>query len=1166
MSADKRPQLINVPFMVILASLIAAVILVLAYKAGNIEKALEDEQPDALTVAYLKALLQAAPDDAEVRFKLVRHYLAVGSWLTAEKVLKAGGVSLLALPRAQWLLLQIQWARYLATSPEEAQWQPRKKALAKHIAALPATGFTAAQMAEVAEISLQLGIPREAMKYYARAAAQDPRQGAHWYAEAARCALAANQPSRAGDYYRQALGHANDGETAVKLAMAAAGAYEAADQGDRALMVIRLALQKYPEDRRLLERGVALALARQQPETADAWNRRLLQQRPDDPAALKRQLALALQWGRKKEALACSRRLIQQAPRDPAVLRRHTELAQWNGRYAEALQTLKKLAAGTHDPGVYRHIQELAETSYEVEMELGALDFLAARPGLKKAQILKMAGRYEYLGYPEKADALLNVPSPDRALLMARALLRERMGAPEEALELRRRLAARRDSQPDDTLQVARLLWQLGRIGEAYKTILGLPADHIPADADSALLIGELAWLQGDFSMAAEVYRRLWQNSTEQDFARQRMILAYRQLGRTGEAIATLEARWKRTGDGADLINAMVEARRAEMWPELGHLLDQADRASGRFADFSRYWLLKGDWHSYRQEHHPAFLAFRRALDLDPRSAAAADGLLWSLINANDRKQLNFWLAALDRRGLPSDETHAAALQALGRFREALAWYRVRIHQHRNDALWLLNLGDLLEQGGHFDAALRVRRQALEVLRAERDPAPDDRRVALIAALRGIPAAARWLAGQPSEIRQAMLLNWWLQREHFDNARRWLLRHHVQRTQLPGWQQLLLAVNAQDRPAVAELLLGGRLANSGDRMTAYTFLGRDDLALAEIGGSEGLTPGLRPAAAAAADRVPNYGELAGTILQSDGLSIVERDMRWWTSRGRQSWSLAAGQREFQARNDAVLIAAPGSEFTLTAGWRLRYKGLWDAAAGLRSGDDATAIPLKLGFRSVEGPRGQYWLNWRQEAIPDAGVLLRMLGTVDGLSGGIDYRIDPRLSTSLRGGLHRYKSLGNGNLANGQSGGWTLTYRLADGVYSCFLSAGAAWENNSLADELPSDLQPMFAPGTTPLVMVPESYREIGLTLHLGRGGLREDFPQVASPRWFGELWLGNVEPKTGLSLAARTGLGAALFGSDELSLTAEYDNRLDRTVDIEATLQVRLCYRYYFGR
>ena len=107
---------------------------------------------------------------------------------------------------------------------------------------------------------------------------------------------------------------------------------------------------------------------------------------------------------------------------------------------------------------------------------------------------------------------------------------------------------------------------------------------------------------------------------------------------------------------------------------------------------------------------------------------------------------------------------------------------------------------------------------------------------------------------------------------------------------------------------------------------------------------------------------------------------------------------------------------------------------------------------------------------------------------------------------------------------------------------------------------------MFASNATVAVIVPESYREIGLTFHLGRGGVREDFPQVAAPRWYGELWLGNVEPDTGLSVAARTGLGAALFGSDELSLTAEYDNRLDRTVDSEATLQVRLCYRYYFGR
>lgn len=1152
--------------MVILASLITAVVLVLAYKAGNIEKALEDEQPDALSVAYLKALLQAAPADPAVRLKLVRHYLAVGNWLAAGQVLKTGGDGLLDLPQAQWLLLQIQLAEYRATSPEQEQKRSRQKALADRIPALPTTGFNPAQLAELADISLQLGLPREAMEFYVRAAAEYPPQGSQWNAAAARSALAANLPSRAGDYYLQALQQAGDRKTTVESAQAAAKAYEAADQGDRALAVIHMALQRFPEDRPLLERGVALALARQQPQTADKWNRRLLKHSPDDPAALKRQLTLALQWERKEEALACSRRLMQHAPRDPAMLRRHAELAQWNGRYAVALRTLRKLGDVTHDPGVYWQMQALAQNSYETDTELAALDFLAARPGLGVGKILEMAQRFEYLGYPEKADALLAVPAPDRSLLTARALLRERMGEPEAALEIRRRLAARRDSQPDDILQAARLLWRLGRTSEAYEMIRRLPAGYMPADADTALLMGELAWLQADYSMAAEVYRRLWQGPADQDFARRRMVLTYGQLGRSAEVVTMLEARWSRTGDGADLLMALVEARRTEMWPELGRLLDQAGRASGRFAAQSVYWLLKGDWHSYRQEYHQAFRAFQRALDLEPRSPAAADGLLWSLINTDDHKQLDFWLATLTRRGMPLNEAYATALQVLGRYRESLAWYRDRMHQHRNDALWLLNLGDLLEQCGRSDAALGARQRALEVFLAAQDQEPDDRRTALIAAHAGIPAAARWLAGQPAEIRRVMLLNWWLQRGCFDNARTWLLRHQVQRMQLPGWQQLLLAMNAQDRPAVAELLRNGRLSDSGDRMTAYTFLGRDDLALAEIGGPDELTPDRLAAAAAAADRVPHFGELACTTLQSDGLAMVAQEMRGWTSRGRQSWGLEVGQSQFEAGDDTPLTAAPGSEFTLNASWRLRHRGVWEAAAGLRRGDGDTANPLKLGYRSVEGRRWQYRLDWQQDAAPDGGLLLRMLGTVDRLSTGIDYRIDPRLSTSLRGGLHRYRSLGNGNLASGGNGGWTLTYRLADGMYACFLSAGAAWEHNAVADELPADLQPMFAADTTPAVMVPESYREIGMTLHLGRGGLREDFPQVAGPRWFAELWLGNVEPDTGLSVAARTGLGAALFGSDELGLTAEYDNRLDRTAGSEATLQVRLSYRYYFGR
>jgi polysaccharide biosynthesis protein PelB len=1167
LSADKRPQLINVHFMVILASLIAAVVLVLAYKADNFEKALDEVHPDALSVAYLKALLQAAPTDQGARLKLARQYLATGAWLPAEQVLKAGGDALMALPQAQWLLLQIQLAQYRATAPAQAQWQPRQQALARRIEALPTTGFTAEQLARLADISLQIGLPREAMGFYARAAADDPQKGLQWYAAAARSALAANQPSRAGDYYRQAQRLAGEGTTAVEMAQAAAGAYQAADQSERALEVIRMALQKHPEDPGLLERGVALALARQQPQRAYAWNRRLLRQRPDDPAALQRQLALALQWGRKEEALVCSRRIVRLAPHDRAMLRRHAELAQWNGRYAEALQTLQTLAADTHDAGVYWKMQAVAQNTYQADTELKALDLLAARSDLTDAQIVQIAGRYEYLGYPERADRLLGAAAPDRAMLTAQTLLRERMGDLQAALESRRQLAARRDRGPDDVLQLARLLWQLGRCPEAYQEVRKLPAGYVPPDEWSALLMGELAWRQGDYNMAATVYRRLWQDRVKTEFARRRMILAYRQLGRTAELVAILEAGWSRTGDGDDLRAAMVEALQAELWPTLGRLLDKAGRTAGPLVATSEYWLLKGDWHSHREEYHLAFQAFRRALDLDPSAAAtAADGLLWSLINANDRDQLSFWLEKLAGMGLPPSDGYAAALQVLGRFHEALAWYQQRLAQHRNDALWLLNLADLLDGCGRVDAALHIRQHALKVLMTMPDRIPDDRRVELIAALKGVPGAARWLAGHPDGVSQAALLNWWLQRERFDAARLWLLQHHVRRMQLPGWQQLQLAMNEQDRSAMADLLQRGQLVDPGDRMTAYSFLDRDDLALAEIDSSAELPSGLLSAAAAAAAQLPNYGELSFDTLQSGGLAVMENRARWWTSHGRHGWGLEAGRSAFEASSDTGLTAAPGSESTLNLGWRLRHGGVWDAQAGLRDEGDSMKVPVELGYRSPDGPRWQYRLHLQKDAVSDTGVMLRMLGTTDNLTTALDYRIDSRLSASLRGGLHRYQSLGGSDLAHGQTAGWNLTYYLAQGTCPLSLSVGGAWEHNTVVHELPADLQLMFAAETAPTVLVPESYRDTGLTLHIGRGDLHTDFPQTASPRWFAELWIGNVEPGAGLSVAGRAGLGISLLGSDELGLTAEYDNRLDKTADNNATVRTQISYRYYFGR
>jgi hypothetical protein len=179
---------------------------------------------------------------------------------------------------------------------------------------------------------------------------------------------------------------------------------------------------------------------------------------------------------------------------------------------------------------------------------------------------------------------------------------------------------------------------------------------------------------------------------------------------------------------------------------------------------------------------------------------------------------------------------------------------------------------------------------------------------------------------------------------------------------------------------------------------------------------------------------------------------------------------------------------------------------------------------------------------------------------------LDYRIDPRLSVSIGANHHRYRSLGGSNLADGNAATAHFSYQLFGGVNHWLVGGGGTWEKNDVVDEIPVDIQQWLNPAVTTAALVPETYYDLGVSMILGRGRLGSRYPQVASPRWFTDMWIGYIGPESTLGVAARVGLSTALFGGDEIGVTAEYDDRLNRVAGGGLSYQLQFYYRYYLGR
>lgn len=1163
MSADKRPRLISPSFLLVLALLAGAIFAALQLSNKSIRWDFEESAADAMSLAYLQAVLQAEPDSLELRQQLVEHFLAVGEWQKARQVLAQGGPEFTEQPATQWLTLKVLLAEAAARQPEPTVNERLQRQIEAQIDAADPQSLSLEQLLFFAENRLQAENPAAAADWYLLAAERAPQQAAHWYSEAGRWQLAAGHPAEAANSCRNAYRAAADPETKIRLALAATDAYRAAGQDAQALNWLAIVLGEQPNNPDLLARGVVLAAAAD-PARAAKWNQRYLQLRPQDVTALDRQVALEIARQEKLLALEFSRRLLRLKPTSATFLRRHAELAEWNQAYPEALDSWLRLIKQGGEPGIYAHMQQLARNFYQVDQELALLGLLAERGNLAEKELLAAAERYEYLGYPERAISLLQKqlrPTRSPAVLRLLAQLRERDGDLQGALDSWQQLLARADADDNDRLQAARLLWQQGRTESAWRLLQGSALANSD-DLFALQLAGELAWRQSDFTMAAVAYQRLARLQPANQFARQRLLIAYQQLGKERELLALLEQAWQQDRDPEILLSALQVAEQAKLWPELGRLLQLASESEaldGR----SGYWRLRGDEHTRRGEFASAYQAYSREYGLAP-NPVAAENMLWSLINQSDLAALARELDRQIAAELPPSDARALAQQQLGRYWEALDWYQQGLDQHLHDPLWLLNYAELLKRVDWLNSAQRVRRFALRSLLTDPAVALDSEQLEQLAALLGVPAAAKQLERQGASNRQQQLLNWFFAREEIVAARRQLERQNLPATDLPAWMQLQLALAEGDAEAVEKLLVSQQVTDSGDRMLAWLQLSRPDLSLAELDKVEQPELRHRRLAAAAANQLPDYAETSTQVWALGDSGGVDQQASFWFSRERYSFGLELGSSLFNNYASGRLREKPAQEWRGRLSWRYRGTGVLEADVGVRDGNGGTVWPLSVSYEAPVGQRFAYRLQGDYATPTEVSGLMRVLGMEDRLLVAGSFQFDPRLSLALQADTHRYRSLAGDDLATGVAAELTLSLALWNApTYKWLVRGSLSMEENKLEDSLPADLQARLRPGAGLSDLVSEEFRSLGISTYLARGELRSTFPQVASPRWFVDAWLGYLQPDDNLGVNLSAGIETAVGGSDELGLIGNYGDQFSAG---DNGWQMYLYYRYFFGR
>ena len=85
-AVNKREQLISIPVVLLLGAVIVFLMTLLFPDKSTFEDQQYIENPDQLSIAYLKAIFKLRPNDIPLRLTLARQLVAIGKWKEAQKV------------------------------------------------------------------------------------------------------------------------------------------------------------------------------------------------------------------------------------------------------------------------------------------------------------------------------------------------------------------------------------------------------------------------------------------------------------------------------------------------------------------------------------------------------------------------------------------------------------------------------------------------------------------------------------------------------------------------------------------------------------------------------------------------------------------------------------------------------------------------------------------------------------------------------------------------------------------------------------------------------------------------------------------------------------------------------------------------------------------------